>query len=80
MALHVEFSSHRLFSNNKIEPSDTAVYEDLGDDTYTLTLKKVRKDQAGMYSVKATNPMGNMSASARLKVIRKCQGRQVEVK
>ena len=51
-----------------LEPSDLAVQHE-EDNKVTLTLKDVRRSQAGMYSLRITNPMGTMSASARLKVI-----------
>ena len=41
------------------------------DEYYFLTIKKVTREEAGMFSVKASNVAGTMSASARLKVIRK---------
>ena len=58
--------------DNQVMPSDKVIYEDLGDNRYGLVLKSVLKDQSSMYTVKATNEAGAMSASARLKVTREC--------
>lgn len=55
----------------KLEPSDRIIYESRENNVYALLLKNVKKDEAAMYTVKATNDQGTMSASARLKVTRK---------
>lgn len=52
----------------RLEPGELVVYEDLGQGAHRLTLREVRKVQAGMVTVRAVNELGDMSASARLKV------------
>lgn len=54
-------------SDEKLIPSDRIIYGNEGEE-FTLVIKEVKKDEAGMFSVKATNDQGSMSASARLKV------------
>lgn len=39
------------------------------DKVHRLVIKDVRKDEAGQYTVKATNDVGTLSAKAKLKVI-----------
>ena len=56
--------------DTKLEPSDHIIYEE-DKPKYALVVKDVKADEAGMFTVKATNPQGQMSASARLKVTRK---------
>jgi hypothetical protein len=51
-----------------LEPSDSIIYTKDGN-KYSLTLKTVQLKATGTYNVKATNPMGTQSASAKLKVI-----------
>ncbi len=51
----------------KYEPSENVIYEKTGN-VYALVLKKVRQEEAGMITVKALNELGDMAASARLKV------------
>ena len=60
----------RFRSDVKLEPSDRITYGKPVDKVYTLTIDKVKNDEAGMYTVKATNEQGQMSASARLRVTR----------
>ena len=60
----------RFRSDVKLEPSDRITYGKPVDTVYTLTIDKVKNDEAGMYTVKATNEQGQMSASARLRVTR----------
>ena len=56
----------------RLEPSERVVYEEQEvDNVYTLRMKAVKKEEGAMYTVKATNDQGTMSASARLKVTRK---------
>ncbi len=59
----------RFAGETKLEPSDTIVYSQDGN-KYTVTLKDVKVSQSGLYVVKATNEVGQMSASCRLKVNR----------
>lgn len=54
-------------SDEKLIPSDRITYGNEGEE-FILSIKEVKKDEAGMFSVKATNDQGSMSASARLKV------------
>ena len=51
----------------KLEPSEKFVYEKDGN-VHTLHIKGVKKDEEGMVTVKAINELGDMSASARLRV------------
>ena len=60
----------RYAGEKKLEPSEIIVYSKDGD-KYTVTLKDVKVNQSGLYVVKAKNEVGEMSASCRLKVIRK---------
>ena len=50
-----------------MEPSEHIVYGKEGDN-YALIIKGVELKEAGKYSVKATNEVGNISAKAKLKV------------
>lgn len=52
----------------KLEPSEKMVVETLPENMFRLTLKDVRKTQAGMVTVRAVNEVGDMSASARLRI------------
>ena len=60
----------RFRSDVKLEPSERIIYGTPVDNVYTLAIEKVKNDEAGMYTVKATNEQGQMSASARLRVTR----------
>jgi hypothetical protein len=51
----------------KLEPSDRIIFEDV-DNVHTLIIKNIKKDEEGMVTVKAINDMGDMAASARLRV------------
>ena len=62
-----------LQGKQKLEPSDRILYEEDGEN-YALVIKDVKKEEAGMVTVTATNDQGTMSASARLKVTRKYEG------
>ena len=53
----------------KLEPSDRVIFEQDGVN-YALIMKKVVKPEAGMFSVKAKNELGALSATARLKITR----------
>jgi hypothetical protein len=60
-----------LRGKERIVPDgERIVYEEEGE-KYTLVVKEVKKEEAGMITVAATNDQGTMSASARLKVTRK---------
>lgn len=61
----------RFQGNAKLAPSDRIVYTSKEDDVYTLTIRDTKKEEAGMFTVKAINDIGDVSASARLKVTRK---------
>ena len=65
-------------ANKVLKPSDRIIYGQ-EDAHYWLIIKKTKADEAGMVNVKATNEMGNMSASARLKVTRKSSILAVDV-
>jgi hypothetical protein len=64
------FCVSRFFGDKFLAPSERFIYEKKEDNVYVLTIKKVLKDEAGMCTVKAKNPLGEMSASSRLKVTR----------
>ena len=68
--IHLSFFS-RFQGNTKLVPSARIIYSQKESDIYTLTIKDTKKEEAGMFTVKATNEVGDVSASARLKVIRK---------
>ena len=57
--------------DKQVLPSERVLYEVLEDNRYALVMRGVNKDESAMYTVKASNDMGTMSASARLKVTRK---------
>ena len=55
-------------------PSDRIIYETREEENvYVLRMKSVKKEESSMYTVKASNDQGTMSASARLKVTRKSE-------
>ena len=58
---------YRFYGEKKLEPADLIIYQKDGT-KHSLTLKTVQLQQAGTYTVKATNPTGSQSASAKLKV------------
>ena len=57
--------------DNQVLPGDRVTYEVLEGNRYALVMRGVTKEHSAMYTVKASNDMGTMSASARLKVTHK---------
>jgi hypothetical protein len=64
---YIQRSSHRYRGDLLLEPSDRIGVTKEGE-RHVLTVSKVLKTEEGVVNVRATNEVGQMSASARLKV------------
>lgn len=63
----VEILAYRYQGDTKLKPSKRIIYEHDGT-KYSLLIKETVVKETGPITVKATNPVGTMSATAQLKV------------
>lgn len=60
------------FTSGTVVKSTPRTKKTLGEDSASLTIKKVVDDDAGEYTIKLKNPVGDVQASLTLVILSKC--------
>lgn len=68
------------FTSGTVVRSTPRKKKTLDEDSATLTIKKVVDDDAGEYTIKVTNPVGDVSAALKLIILSKSNRCHVRVK
>lgn len=61
------------FTSGRVVTPSQRKKKQIGEDSASLTIKKVADEDAGEYIIKLTNPVGDVQASLTLVILSKCK-------